>query len=707
MGLSAITSAAMSGLQTAQLGLSTVSDNIANVDTKGYVRKVVDQVSVANAGVGSGVSVAQIRLTADRFLQAASLNATANAGAATAASSMWDQAQAMFGDPSSDTSFFSSLDQVFSAFSTLSAAPTSSAARAGALNQVNNFFSQASSLSDQLQSLSNQADSRISADVQTVNSLLSKIDGLNVEISRGQALSKDPTAPQNAQLQLINQLSTLMDVKVVPLAQGGVQIRTTDGALLAGGGNGASQLSYASSAGAGGELSLTSPAGQSQLLGSRLTSGEIKGYLDLRNSELPGVASQLSELVSQTADTLNAVHNAYSAVPAPSQMVGRATGLDLPTAVSGFSGQTTLAIVDSAGVLQRRVDIDFTAGTMSVNGGPGAAFTPATFQATLNASLGAFGSASFTNGALTLNAAGANGLAISDSAASPSQKAGRGFSDFFGLNDMVQSTGAYNYDTGLAASDPNGFTPGGQITFSVMGADGSRITNVAVSVPPAGSPTMTDLLTALNAPVGGVGLYGSFALDANGQLAFTANAGSGVNLTVAQDTTSRIVGGASISNFFGLGENARAQRTASFFIRPDIAQNPAHLALAQLNLAAPAGTPTLGIGDATGADALSQAGQITATFDPAGAMGRVSQTLSDYAAGVAGSIARKAAAADSAQTSAAAVAAEADARRTSVEGVNLDQELMQLTTYQQSYNASARMLQAVKDMFDTLLNMTN
>ena len=42
-----------------------------------------------------------------------------------------------------------------------------------------------------------------------------------------------------------------------------------------------------------------------------------------------------------------------------------------------------------------------------------------------------------------------------------------------------------------------------------------------------------------------------------------------------------------------------------------------------------------------------------------------------------------------------------------VEGVNLDQELIQLTTYQQAYNASARMIQAVKDMYDTLLNMTN
>ena len=706
MSLNGITAAAISGLQTAQAGLTTVSDNIANVDTKGYVRKVVDQVSTANGGSGSGVTIQQIRLVADRFLQSASLGAASDAGAATAASSMWDQTQAIFGDPSSDTSLFASLDQVFSSFSTLSAAPTSSAARSAALSQVSDFFSQASSASDQLQSLSDQADSRISSDVDTVNSLLKQIDSLNVEISRGMILSKDATGPQNQQSQLIDQLSSLMDVKVVPLAAGGVSVRTTDGTMLTGDGNGPAQLSYASTA-AGGELSIINPAGQTQLLGSRLNSGEMKGYLDLRNTELPGVASQLSELVSQTADALNAVHNSFSAVPAPNQLTGQGTGQDLTTAIGGFTGASTIAVVNSAGVIQRQVAIDFSGGTMSVDGGPTTAFTPATFQATLNASLGAFGSASYSNGALSLTASSGNGVVVSDSATAPSQKAGRGFSDFFGLNNLVQSSGVTNYDTGLTNADPNGFVPGGKITLSVLGADGSRITNATVTVPPAGSPAMSDLLTALNAPVGGVGLYGAFALDSNGELAFTPKPGSGVSLAVASDTTSRTVGGATMSSYFGLDPATRAQRTDDFSIRSDIAADPSHLALAQIDLTAPAGTPSLGSGDARGADALSQAGQASVSFDAAGSIGAVKQTLSDYAAGVAGAIARKAAAADSASTAAAATANEADARRTSVEGVNLDQELMQLTTYQQAYNASARMIQAVKDMYDTLLSMTN
>ena len=62
-------------------------------------------------------------------------------------------------------------------------------------------------------------------------------------------------------------------------------------------------------------------------------------------------------------------HNASSASPAKSLLEGRDTGLDLPTAVSGFTGAATLAVTNAAGVIQRRVDIDFTAGTLSVDGG--------------------------------------------------------------------------------------------------------------------------------------------------------------------------------------------------------------------------------------------------------------------------------------------------------------------------------------------------
>ena len=80
--------------------------------------------------------------------------------------------------------------------------------------------------------------------------------------------------------------------------------------------------------------------------------------------------------------------------------------------------------------------------------------------------------------------------------------------------------------------------------------------------------------------------------------------------------------------------------------------------------------------------------------------------MSRYASELSGEIGGRAAAAKNRAESAGALYTEATARRTAHEGVNLDEELVLMTTYQQAFNASARLIQAVKDMYDTLLGMT-
>ena len=184
-------------------------------------------------------------------------------------------------------------------------------------------------------------------------------------------------------------------------------------------------------------------------------------------------------------------------------------------------------------------------------------------------------------------------------------------------------------------------------------------------------------------------------------------AGSGGQLSVVSDTTARGADGPSVSAMFGIGDAVRAARAGSYAVRGDIAANPDKLALAKLDTTAAAGATALYASDASGADALSQAGRATLSFDAAGGLPGGVQTVSNYASAVASTVANAAQGAANAQTSATAVASEATSRRSSVEGVNLDEELVSMTTYQQAYNASARMVQAVKDMYDTLLQMVN
>ncbi len=702
VSLSGILNIATSGLEVAQTGLTAVSNNISNVNTAGYVREVVNQGSLSVGGQGIGVSVEDVARTTNQFLETANLKATADSSSASVTSSMLDQAQSLFGDPTSTSSFFGQLDSVFSAFSTLSSSP-SATAQAAAVSQVSQFLSSSQSISSSLSQLSTQADTQITSDVTTANSLLSQISKLNSTISQATVSGGDATGAQNQQSALIGQLSALMNVNVATTATGGVTVKASDGTVLASD-RGAATLGY-DGTGSTGQISVTPVGGSTQALGARLTSGELAGLVSLRNTELPSISSQLANLTSQTASTLNAVSNSYSSVPAPSTLTGRNTGMDLAIDVSNFTGKTTVGVVNSAGVLQSSVAIDFSAGTMTTSGGAAVSFTPSNFLSTLNSQLGGAATASFSNGALSISAASAsNGVVVSDDATTPSSKAGQSFSDFFGLNDLVSSATPADYATGLTASSASGYPAGQSISFSLTGADGSTLKTVTVTTPTGA--TMADLVSALNSPTSGVGLYGAFQLDAKGQLSFTATGGSGVSLAVQSDSTANTATGTSISQLFGIGAAARNAAASGYSVRSDIAANSALLQTSAVTLGAAAGTSVLASGDTSGADAFATAGQTSVAFAAAGEAAGITTTLSGYASNLSGDIASKASAADTAATSASAVATETQTRLSSAEGVNVDQEMISLTTYQQAYNASARLIQATSSMFTALMSIT-
>jgi flagellar hook-associated protein 1 FlgK len=700
MSLSIALQTAVSGLQAAQAQIRAVSDNIANVNTPGYVRKVATTEQRVVAGAGAGVDVTGVQRVTDQYLQSASLTAGADSSRYDITAQFLDNAQSLFGDPSGQGYFFNLPDQVSSDFASAANDPSSSLLRGQALNTLQNFLSEANRINTQVQALSTTVDQNLSDDVKKANSLIQQIDGLNTAIQQAKVTGGDSTGSENIQDGLVSQLSALMNVRVSARDGGGVTIRSAEGVELAG--DGPATLTYNATAGTKGYITALTAGASAGPQAITLNSGEIRGLLDLRDTKLPGISDQMGEYVSRVAQQINAAHNASSAIPAPATLTGRNTGLDLPTALSGFSGVSTVAILDPTGVVQKTVAIDFTNGTMSVNAGPTSAFTPATFLASLNTALGASGSATFTNGALSISGTGGNGVAIDEGT---SAKIGQGFSQFFGLNDLIRSSSFGSYDTGLSATDNNGFTPGGQIVLRLAQPDGRPIQDVTVTVPPVGQPLMSDLLNALNSPTSGVGLYGSFSLDAQGALTFSGNPPYNAQLSVISDNTARGAGGPSISQLFGLGVGPRSARPGTFSVDPTIAANPNDLAFGHLDLSVAAGTPAVSPGDGAGALALSQVGDQSTLFKAAGQLGNVTMTLSQYAAQFGGQIGRDAQTADNQKQATAAVKTEADTRLQSVEGVNIDEELVALTTYQQAYNANARMITATKELFDTLANL--
>jgi flagellar hook-associated protein 1 FlgK len=712
VGLTSILLSGLSGLRASQTAMSTISQNIANANTPGYVRTEVTLAPRSLLGAGAGVEVTGVKRAADRFLATASYIAQAARGSAAIRADILARAQSNFGDPASNTSMFAMLDDFWSAMTEIGVDPASTLRRVDAVSTLEAMYSEVHRIGQSLQDLVGEADQRIADSVADAQSLIDRIAKLNDEIRLNKRTGADSTGAENVQAALIDELSGLLDVRVSPVAEGGVHVRTSGGALLVG--LQAARLKYtpnSSPFASHGVITINEDLGTQSNLEPFLLGGEIKGLLDVRDRDLAGLAEALGGFAAALGDALNQVHNENTSSPPVSQLAGRQTGL-LSTDALGFTGNATVAITDSIGNLTERLSIDFDAQTITAEAPAGvfsfAGGTIADFTAALNSALGAAtpaGSAAFVNGVLTLNASSNGGVVVQQDGADPSDRAGRGFSHFFGLNDLVSRPTPMFFENGVQGADLHGLAAGGSISYEVRDSLGRSIATRTVTVSGAlagATANWNDLLAALNAPGAGLGEFGSFALDpATGCFAFTP--GPTFSAELVADSTQRGSTGVSFSALHGLSEASTAGRALEVNVNARIASDPGRLAVGRPDLTSALGTRIIEAGDNRGANALVAARDSVRGFPAAGVLTAQSTTLAVYAARLGGEAGRLAADAERSANGAQAVATAAEDRRAQVEGVSLDDELLKMTTYQNAYAASARVIQAAQEMLDILM----
>ena len=713
-GLTAVLLSGLSGLRAAQSGLAVASQNIANANTPGFVRTELTLSARTQLGAGAGVEVTGVRRAADRFLATASYLAEAARGAASVRADILTRAQASFGDPASDTSLFASLDQVWSALSDIGIDPSSPLRRSEAINALQTTFSEVRRIGQAVQDLASEADQRISEAVSRAQDLMNNISALNREIQLNRRTGADASGAENAQSALIDQLSALMDVRATAQSDGSVHVRTSGGALLVG--IQAARLSYTPSNApfaTHGSILVNEDLGTQSNLEPFLSGGEIKGLLQVRDKDLPSLAEALGGFSGALAEALNQIHNENTASPAPSELVGRQTGL-LSTDALGFTGNTVIAVVDATGTLRQRLNIDFDTQTITI-ASPVASLgfaggTIASLVTALNWGLGAalpVGSASFTDGVLSLNVGAGGGLVVQQDAADPSDRAGRGFSHFFGLNDVVSRPTPLFFENGVDGADLHGLNAGGEIIYQVRDSMGRFIADRTISIAGAlagPASTWNNLITALNIPVTGLGEFGAFALDAaTGRISFTANSAFQVGLVA--DSTERGATGVSLTALHGMGAGATAGRAGSVDVNAMLAADPTRLAVGRPNLTLALGQRVIEGGDSRGAAALLGARGAVQMFPAAGLLSAQSATLSVYAARLGGEAGRLASDAKRGADGALAIATAAGNRRAEVEGVSLDDEMLRMTTFQNAYAAAARVIQAATEMLDVLMSI--
>ncbi|MEW9854488.1 flagellar hook-associated protein FlgK [Novosphingobium sp. M1R2S20] len=692
MSLNDILGSALSGLGASQSGLRTVSANIANVNTPGYARERVSLSTGVTSGRVSGVVVSEPDRVADRFLEATVYRRSGEMGRAEITSSYLDRLQSMLGTPGAPSGLSARLDAITSAAVAMTGSPGSEQTLAAFTQQIGDAISTMQQLDSDVASLRADVETEVGHTIETANGLLKRIHELNDTVAQLNGLGRSSAGAADQRMTALEDLSKLMNVTVREQPDGRVTIDTASGAVLLDRrlrqlsypvvGQGVAQPTYPPI-----DIRFADGASTGERIDSAGVGGKLGGLIDLRDRALPQFADQVGVLFGGLAETLNAAANEGTSVPAPASLEGRQTGL-IGTDRLGFTGQATFAVLDAGGKVVAKTDVDFsTVSPPTIDGA----------VARINAGLGGAGTASFVNGKLTISANGSgNGIAIGQDPAQPSDRAGAGFSHFFGLNDIVRSDDSALVPSGLQLGDPHGFTSGQTTQLVLRDASGRSLVRYTLS--PASGGTVGDLVNDLNnnSPLKD---YGSFSLDDRGRFQFKPDAAlSGASLSIPADSTDRFGTGRSFSALAGLtGASSGLSRAE---VLPVLVGTPRRLPLARLDTTALPGEKAVGAGDVRGATAFVNKLAKPTDFGKDG-----SSTIERFASGVLGRAATQAAQAEASMTDATARRDDAANRRDSFSGVNIDEELAQLIVFQNSYSASARVMTTATQMYDTLIAM--
>jgi flagellar hook-associated protein 1 FlgK len=303
-GLNGTLAIALSGLSVSQQEMETTSNNVANANTPGYTREVDvttpgDPVQIGSLSLGTGVVLQKIESLRDSILQIQINQSTQQNSSLNAALGQLQQIQTQFagsgfGIGADIGNFFSSLQQ-------LSPNPSDPTLRQGVLTAANTLATDFNTAAQNLQAQRSNIDQNIALSVTQVNSLTSQIAGVDQQIANLQAVDQNPGTLVDQQNSLIQRLSALIDVQVIPSGEG-ITLATSNGTTLVSG-----SQSYALNTQTGNSGVQHILDGNQDITNS-LTGGSLAGLVQVRDQEIPGISASLDQIAAGLATQLNAAN---------------------------------------------------------------------------------------------------------------------------------------------------------------------------------------------------------------------------------------------------------------------------------------------------------------------------------------------------------------------------------------------------------------
>jgi flagellar hook-associated protein 1 len=301
--MSSMLNIGISGLNAAQVALSTVSNNIANASTSGYSEESVQQVESVTQGnnrytIGSGVDVVAVQRAYSQYLTSALWSSNSSLQNATTSNSLTSTLNSLL---SNSGNLQTSLDNFYSSFSSVANSPGSSSVRQAALGSASSLTSVFNTLGQQLSQQSTEVNQQIGNTVTSINSLSSQIAALNGQIAQA-GVGGNPNSLLDQRDSLVQQLAGLTGVSAATNSNGSISVYTSAGETLVSG-----TQSYALSAGAN-QYDPTSTDvydSSGNDVSSQVSGGTLGALLNYRSTVLEPAQNALGQSAIALASSVN------------------------------------------------------------------------------------------------------------------------------------------------------------------------------------------------------------------------------------------------------------------------------------------------------------------------------------------------------------------------------------------------------------------
>ena len=297
----------LSALQAFQQAIEVTSNNVANASTPGYDEESIDlntalPQDAGGIAIGSGVDVSGVQRAYSQAAETQLNTSQSTLSQLTALQNYTSQIDNLFGTTAGGLT--TALQNYYSGWSAVADDPTSSSAREALLGDASALAANLNSTSSQLQEMNSDVNTRITADVNQINSISTQISTLNTQITQSSGSGQTPNQLLDQRDELVSNLSQLTGVTTTSNSDGSINVYLGNGQPLV-----LDQNTYALSTVPNqfnaSQLEVASTASDGASISSSITSGDLGGLLSARTQAIDPALNQLGQIATAVAQSAN------------------------------------------------------------------------------------------------------------------------------------------------------------------------------------------------------------------------------------------------------------------------------------------------------------------------------------------------------------------------------------------------------------------